>query len=148
MQGAGLGRPAGSGGGAPSGCRSGSRAPGEEPAKGKWSRVKGMPPSTLSREFEREQALWVLPGFWRLRGLQVGQKGQLGLPVPLLSRTWVSAALATRPAASSLPRCVLKGGAPVFSLWAGGGVGVGVGLDWGGGAVGFHYISGVCFRSS
>lgn len=38
------------------------------------------------------------------------------LPVLLLSRTWVSAALVTRPAASPMPRSGLKWGALVFSL--------------------------------
>lgn len=43
------GSPAGAGGGAPSGCRSGSGAPGEERAEGEWSLAKGVQPSPLSR---------------------------------------------------------------------------------------------------
>lgn len=49
VQRAGPGRPAGAGGGAPSACRSGSGAPGEERAEGEWSLEKGMQPSPLSR---------------------------------------------------------------------------------------------------
>lgn len=67
--------------------------------------------------------------------LRLGRKGRLGLPVRLLGRTWVLAALVTRPAAPPMPRRALKWGAPFFSLG-----GFSCLLDWWGCWLSFHQL--------